>query len=321
MDPASEDTHASAITAFAALFHADADYTVKGSFGTATASVAAGADARDVARTFNLLSGTTGINASVTTKAQLKVDAAETFTFTLQGKSSTKSTVNATISNTSDLTALKDAVNAVSGQTGIVASLTEDLSGVNLTQEEGYNIVVGDATAASGNMTVQEMKSDGTLTGSARTLDADADEADSTAVVGQVTLSSHKAFTVTSGNAANHFATDTAAQNSTLSTIGNLSLKTQSGATSAIAVIDAAMAQISEIRAEMGAAENRLESTVDNISNVAVNVQRSLSSVEDANFAAETSQLTKSQILQQAATSMLAQANKAKQTMLVLLQG
>ena len=81
------------------------------------------------------------------------------------------------------------------------------------------------------------------------------------------------------------------------------------------------MAQISEIRAEMGAAENRLESTVDNISNVAVNVQRSLSSVEDANFAAETSQLTKSQILQQAATSMLAQANKAKQTMLVLLQG
>lgn len=81
------------------------------------------------------------------------------------------------------------------------------------------------------------------------------------------------------------------------------------------------MAQISEIRSEMGAAENRLESTVDNISNVAVNTQRSLTSVEDANFASETSQLTKAQILQQAATSMLAQANKAKQTMLVLLQG
>ena len=321
MDPAAEDTHASAITAFAALFHADADYTVKGSFGTATASVAAGADARDVARTFNLLSGTTGINASVTTKAQLKVTATETFTFTLQGKSSDKSTVNATITNISDLTALKDAVNAVSGQTGIVASLTEDLSGVNLTQEEGYNIVVGDSTAASGAMTVQEMKSDGTLTGSARTLDADATAADSTAVVGQVTLSSHKAFTVTSGNAANHFATDTAAQNSSLSTVGSLSLKTQAGATKAIAVLDGAMAQISEIRAEMGAAENRLESTVDNITNVGVNVQRSLSSVEDANFAAETSQLTKAQILQQAATSMLAQANKAKQTMLVLLQG
>ena len=122
-------------------------------------------------------------------------------------------------------------------------------------------------------------------------------------------------------DAKNHFATDTAALSSSLSSIGNVNLKSQSGATDAIAVIDGALAQISEIRSEMGAAENRLESTVDNISNVAVNTQRSLSSVEDANFASETSQLTKSQILQQAATSMLAQANKAKQTMLVLLQG
>ena len=77
----------------------------------------------------------------------------------------------------------------------------------------------------------------------------------------------------------------TAALTSDLSSVGNLNLKTQAGATKAIAVLDAAMAQISEIRAEMGAAENRLESTVDNITNVGVNVQRSLSSVEDANFA------------------------------------
>ena len=315
------DTHALAVAGMTALFEDAADYTVKGSFGTATASVAAGADARDVARTFNLLSGTTGISASTVSKAQLKATAATTFTFTLQGKSSTLSTVNATITDTSNLTALKDAINAVGGQTGIVASLTEDLAGVNLTQEEGYDIVVGDVTAASGNMTIDGMKSNGTLVGSAVTLDADATAADSASVVGQLTLSSHKAFTVTSGDAKNHFATDTAALSSSLSSIGNVNLKSQSGATDAIAVIDGALAQISEIRSEMGAAENRLESTVDNISNVAVNTQRSLSSVEDANFASETSQLTKAQILQQAATSMLAQANKSKQTMLVLLQG
>tara|TARA_Y100001970_G_scaffold292379_1_gene433462 strand:+ start:3014 stop:4540 length:1527 start_codon:yes stop_codon:yes gene_type:complete len=318
---AASDTHAKAVSAMTATFADAADYAVKGSFGTATASVAAGADARDVARTFNLLSGTTGINASVVSKAQLKVDAATTFSFTLQGKSTTLSTVNATISDVSNLTALKDAINAVSGQTGIVAALTEDLAGVNITQEEGYDIVVGDVTAASGNMTIQGMEADGTLAGSAVTLDADATAGDSAAVVGQVTLSSHKAFTVTPGDAKNHFSAATAALTSDLSSVGNLNLKTQAGATKAIAVLDAAMAQISEIRAEMGAAENRLESTVDNITNVGVNVQRSLSSVEDANFAAETSQLTKAQILQQAATSMLAQANKAKQTMLVLLQG
>ncbi len=318
---AAVDTHALATAGLTALFNVGADYIIKGSFGTATANVGAGADARDVARTFNLLSGTTGINASVITKAQIKADAATNFTFTLQGKSTTVSTVNATIASTADMTALKDAVNAVSGSTGIVASLTEDLSAVNLTQEEGYDIYVTDVTAASGNMTVQAMDAGGTLIGSAITLDADGTDADSSGVVGQVSLSSHKAFTVQAQNAANHFATDTAALTSSLNAVGDISLASQSGSTKAISVIDAALAQISEIRSEMGAAENRLESTVDNISNVAVNTQKSLTSVEDANFASETSQLTKAQILQQAATSMLAQANQAKQTMLVLLQG
>ena len=140
-------------------------------------------------------------------------------------------------------------------------------------------------------------------------------------MVGQVSLSSHKAFTVASGDAANHFATDTSAQTSTLQSMGAIDISSQTGATKALSVIDGAIAMISEVRSEMGAAENRLTSTVDNLSNVSVNTQRSLTAVEDANFASETSALTKAQILQQAATSMLAQANKAKQTMLVLLQG
>ena len=103
--------------------------------------------------------------------------------------------------------------------------------------------------------------------------------------------------------------------------MGSVDVSSQNGANNAISVIDGALAMISETRSEMGASENRLNSTVDNLSNVAVNTSRSLTSVEDANFASETSALTKSQILQQAATSMLAQANQAKQTMLVLLQG
>ena len=108
---------------------------------------------------------------------------------------------------------------------------------------------------------------------------------------------------------------------SSLNSMGSVDISSQTGATNALSVIDGAIAMISEVRSEMGAAENRLTSTVDNLSNVSVNTQRSLTSVEDANFASETSALTKAQILQQAATSMLAQANSAKQTMLVLLQG
>ena len=81
------------------------------------------------------------------------------------------------------------------------------------------------------------------------------------------------------------------------------------------------LAMISEIRSSMGAADNRLKSTVDNLSNIAVNAQASLSKIEDANFAQETSNLTKAQILQQASTAMLAQANKGKNGMLQLIQG
>jgi flagellin len=313
-------SHALAKSALNAEFGTNADYTVKGSFGTTTAQVDAGADARDVAKTFNLLTGTTGITASVITKAKIKGADTTTYSFTLQGKSSTASTVNFTLSSTSDQTALKDAVNAVTGSTGIVASLTSDLSAVNLVQEEGYDIIIGDVTsaAASKTMIVNTMDKDGAA-GSDVTLTSGA--TDSAAFMGQLSLSSHKAFTVTPGNSANAFNSTGNTETSSLSSLGDINLKTQNGATNSIAVIDAAMAMISEVRSQMGAAENRLESTVDNLSNIAVNTQRSLSSVEDANFASETSALTKSQILQQAATSMLAQANQAKQSMLVLLQG
>ena len=103
-------------------------------------------------------------------------------------------------------------------------------------------------------------------------------------------------------------------------TISAISLTTKEGATKAMSVIDGASLMISGIRSNMGSANNRLQSTIDNLSNIAVNAQKSLSTIEDANFAEETAKLTKAQILAKAATSMLAQANKAKETMLALLQ-
>ena len=188
---------------------------------------------------------------------------------------------------------------------------------------EGYDIVIGDVTTThtSGTMSVKVADKTGATQGTEYALKGHTSTEDSISMVGQVSLSSHKAFTVKSGDAANHFATDTSAQTSTLQSMGAIDISSQTGATKALSVIDGAIAMISEVRSEMGAAENRLTSTVDNLSNVSVNTQRSLTAVEDANFASETSALTKAQILQQAATSMLAQANKAKQTMLVLLQG
>jgi flagellin len=319
--------HAKAKAELEAQFVDAADYKVKGAFGEKTANVKAGADARDLARAFNLIAGTTGVNASVITRAQItSVAAAGDLTFTLAGKNEAagkEATVNVAISSVSDVTALKDAINAVSGKTGITAALTDDLAGVNLVQSDGYNIVIGDMVGSNVTVAGQRKKDDGEIEtlGGAGSVTLLTGAKDSTAIVGQVSLSSHKAFTVTPGDAKNHFATDTAVQNSALQAMGSVDVSSQNGANNAISVIDGALAMISETRSEMGAAENRLSSTVDNLSNVSVNTSRSLTSVEDANFASETSALTKSQILQQAATSMLAQANQAKQTMLVLLQG
>ena len=83
-------THASAVGALNNLVTASADYVVKGSFGTITATVDAGADARDVASAFNIISGSTGVLAEAVTRGQLSFNAAATYTFTLQGKSTVR---------------------------------------------------------------------------------------------------------------------------------------------------------------------------------------------------------------------------------------
>ena len=100
-----------------------------------------------------------------------------------------------------------------------------------------------------------------------------------------------------------------------------LSLSTSSGATTAIDAIDASIANLNAQRAELGAASNRLDNTVSNLTNVAINLEGGRGRIEDADFAAESTSLARSQILQQASTAMLAQANSSKQNVLSLLQG
>ena len=121
-----------------------------------TANVNAGADARDVASAFNAVSNTTGVTATAITRVRIEhITGADTFTMTLQGKSTTSSTVTFTIADVDDISAAKDAINAVSGSTGIIAKMVEgDLSKIDLVQEEGYDIIVGDVTASSTNTAV-----------------------------------------------------------------------------------------------------------------------------------------------------------------------
>ena len=100
-----------------------------------------------------------------------------------------------------------------------------------------------------------------------------------------------------------------------------LLINTQSDASSAIATIDAAILKVNAQRANLGAVSNRLDSTVNNLTSISSNLAAGKGRIEDANFVAETTSLAKSQILHQASTAMLAQANASKQNVLSLLQG
>jgi flagellin len=102
---------------------------------------------------------------------------------------------------------------------------------------------------------------------------------------------------------------------------GSLDVSTTANAKLAVDAIDAAITAVNTQRATLGSVSNRLDSTVSNLTNISANLQAGRGRIEDADFAAETTALAKSQILQQASTAMLAQANASKQGVLSLLQG
>jgi flagellin len=103
--------------------------------------------------------------------------------------------------------------------------------------------------------------------------------------------------------------------------IGSLDVSSTSNAQLSVEYIDAAIQTLNSQRADLGSISNRLDSTVSNLTNISSNLQAGRGRIEDADFAAETTSLAKSQILQQASTAMLAQANASKQNVLSLLQG
>jgi flagellin len=126
--------------------------------------------------------------------------------------------------------------------------------------------------------------------------------------------------------AANISSIDGATQASTLDfattfTAGNISVSTQVNAQAVFAGMDALIAVVDKKRAELGAVQNRFQSTIRNQANVAENLSSARSRIKDADFALETAKLTKNQILQQASQTILGQANQRPQAALSLLQG
>ena len=103
--------------------------------------------------------------------------------------------------------------------------------------------------------------------------------------------------------------------------LSTMTISTATGASQAMANLDVALSQVDSVRGNLGAKQNRLESTIANLSNVSENLSAARSRIVDADIATETSEMTKMNILQQAGVSILAQANQSSQLALSLLQG
>lgn len=103
--------------------------------------------------------------------------------------------------------------------------------------------------------------------------------------------------------------------------LATLSIATLAGASAALTAVDSAIKAIDGKRADLGAIQNRFQSTIRNLSNITENISAARSRIRDTDFAKETAELTRAQILQQASTTILSQANQRPQSALSLLQG
>jgi flagellin len=224
------------------------------------------------------------------------------------------------------------AINQIAGKTGVTAS--DNGGGITLTAADGRNISVAIDTKGTG-FTGQMIGLDASAKGVA---EADfTGQGTSYAEVAATTsstirLESSKEFTVGAGTngavgsdgfgglAGLGIAAGTYGGADSGQFLNEVDISTVEGALDALAALDNALQSVTSERANLGAIQNRLQSTIDNLSISSENLQSANSRILDADFAAETAELSRTQVLQQAGISILAQANAAPQQVLALLQ-
>ena len=286
-------------------------FTISGSVGTDSFKVTAGDSAKTTAESVNGLTAKTGVTARAKTEALLEMKASGSVTLDIKGQNTTTAaTVSYTVTASgssvdakSSLSGLAAAINDKSGTTGVTAKLNDAKTGIILENADGYDINVKQRGAASAELSGSL---DGTKVGSAIETKA-ATNATGVTVGGRVTFESGKSFSAGS-------------QVSNLSNVGAVNISTQKGSNDAISVLDNAISFIDDLRGDLGAVQNRFDSTISNLQNVSDNITNARSRIQDADFGKETSNLSKSQILQQAGIAMLSQANQAQQNVLSLLR-
>jgi flagellin len=245
---------------------------------------------------------------------------------------------------TSNATALNGAVITFSGLAGDYTSSAAvtftitgtDVHGATATEDVILNVNAGEVHGTTAFHTVTDITSNKVLQSAGVSIGF-AQVGDRVSSVGNMTLQNETTGPIkiqSVGDDTNALMTAGGAQDTILQKLGiqnqsqsqevsgkGVDVSNLGSANGSLAVIDKAIDQISLFRSSFGAVENRIDSSISNLTTLKVNTEAAKSRIQDADFAAETSKLTKSQILAQAATTMLAQANASKQNLLALLQG
>ncbi|WP_133862438.1 flagellin [Pseudomonas oryzihabitans] len=205
---------------------------------------------------------------------------------------------------------MADQINANAAKLGVTANYDTQAKKLTITSATGENVTFGaDTGNAAGNISVASQKSDGTFS-SAVDVRANGGQG-----MGYVKLDSPTTFAMTGDTTAVFGATK-----SSLSKVSDVDISTADGAQKALSVIDQALANIDSQRADLGAVQNRFDNTISNLTNISENATSARSRIKDTDYAAETANLSKNQVLQQAGTAILAQAKQLPQSVLSLLQ-
>ncbi len=285
-------------------------FTIEG-VESKTITVTNGDSALDIAKAVNLQSGTTGVSADSKTGVKITASTIDTGTisFSLNGQA-ISSTASAT-----DVSGLATAINDKSSTTGVSASI-DDSGDLILSNSTGEDITLAAFTSSAGatdSIDITSLKYDGTA-GQASALTEGGDV--TARIAGTVNLTSDNTFKTSTSDTTIGTAAD-----STLTSVDKVDLTSADGSQNALSIIDAALSKIDSNRSDLGAIQNRFGYTINNLANIEENLSASRSRIQDTDFATETAEMTKNQILQQAGTSILSQANQIPQAAISLLGG
>ena len=300
-------------TAWGANGTTSAAIAVNGALGSKTVTPAANATAKATADQINAVKGNTGVGATARTELEITFSAPGSYTLTLQSDNSVGSVIS--FNTSGGLSAAVSALNEQSSKTGVNASLNTAGTAIVLSNPTGNDVYLSNLVGTNaGTTTVQKLDASGAASGAAAVITAVGGVGEQALASGFITLDSEKSFSIASGS--NALTTG----GSSLNKVSDLDVSTFAKSTEALKTIDSALAFINGERAKLGALQSRFESTISNLQTTSENLSASRSRIQDADFAAETANLARAQVLQQAGTAMIAQANQLPQQVLQLLQ-